>query len=75
MSKILYPAPRKYSYNFACDVVEKIYNPDYTPLAEPVDSPVKASHLNDTVTFFYVDGELVAVYDEMSGDLYTTVSA
>lgn len=68
----LYSSPRTYSYNFACDVVEKLYNPNYRTLAEDFDSPVKASPINSYVTFFYVNDELVAVYDEISGNLYAT---
>lgn len=72
MNNLLYPAPRTYSYNFACDVVEKLYNPNYKPLAEPVDSPVSCKTINATVTYFYVNGDLVAVYDETSGFLWAT---
>ena len=72
MTKLLYPAPRKYSYNFACDVVEKLFNPSYTPLGE-WETCIRHENVNDSVTYFYLDDELVAVYDEASGDLYTTI--
>lgn len=76
MSNVLYPAPRTYSYNFACDVVEKLFNPNYfVDLADPYkDSPITPKYLNEYVTYFYVGGELVAMYDETSGDLWTTVN-
>ena len=72
MANILYPFPRTFSFNGACDKIEQLYNPNYRPLADDMNTPVKASSINDSVTFFYVNGELVAVYDEVSGDLYTT---
>ena len=49
MSNVLYPAPRTYSYNFACDVVEKLFNPNYfVDLADPYkDSPITPKYLNE----------------------------
>ena len=75
MTNTLYPMPRKYSYNFACDVVEKIYNPNYWDIwdsTKEYKTPVTYKSINDSVTFYYVDGDLVAMYDEVSGDLWTT---
>lgn len=74
-TNLLYPAPRTYSYNMACDVVEKLYNPNYKPLGDCFDTPVTPKHINDSVTYYYVNGDLVAVYDEVSGNLFTTIKA
>ena len=73
MTNLLYFAPRTYSYNMACDVVEKLYNPNYKPLDDCLDSPVTHTHINDSVTYYFVNGDLVAVYDEASGNLLTTI--
>lgn len=68
----LYPVPRKFSYNFACDALEKAFNPNYTFFGE-IDTVFTLKHINDSVTFFYIDDELVAVYDEASGDLWVAM--
>ena len=65
----LYPAPRKFSYNIACDVLEKAFNPNYHAL-DGLNSVFTIKHVNADVTFFYIGDELVAVYDENSGDLW-----
>ena len=68
MTHVLTPAPRKYSYNFACDVCNKIFNPDYTALSDKTNLTVKS--ISPYVTFFYIGDDLVAMYDETSGDLW-----
>lgn len=69
MMNTLYPSPRKFSYNIACDVLEKKFNPNYHAL-EDMNSVFTIKHINSDVTFFYIGTELVAVYDETSGDLW-----
>lgn len=68
MKNVLYPAPRTYSYNIACDVLEKNFNPNYSPLAD--ESVFTLKHLNAYVTLFYIGDELIAMYDESTGDLW-----
>lgn len=68
MKNVLYPAPRKFSYNIACDVLEKKFNPDYN-LGE-MDTIFTIKAINPNVTFFYIGDELVAMFDEISGDLW-----
>lgn len=72
MANTLYPFPRTFSFNGACDKVEQLYNPNYVPLNEDFNSPIKPRFINDYVTYYYVNDELVAVYDEISGNLFTT---
>ena len=75
MKNVLYPFPRTFSYNMACDKVEELFNPDYRDIwngKKEFTTPVKAKSINDNVTFFYINGELIAMYDEISGDLWTT---
>ncbi len=68
MKNVLYPAPRTYSYNIACDVLEKNFNPNYAPLSD--ESVFTLKHLNAYVTLFYIGDELIAMYDETTGDLW-----
>ena len=75
MKNVLYPIPRTFSYNTACDKVEHLYNPNYWDIwnsEKEYTTPVEHKNINDAVTFFYVNGDLVAMYDEVSGDLWTT---
>ena len=67
-AKLFYPLPRTYSYNFACDVVDKLYNPNYKPLCD--DSPITVKHINSDVTYYYLNGEQIAIYEERSGLLW-----
>lgn len=65
----LYYAPRKFSYNIACDALEREFNPNYNAL-DGMNSVFTIKHINADVTFFYIGTDLVAMYDESSGDLW-----
>ena len=71
MSNTLYPVERKFSYNFACDALEKAFNPNYRFGMDETIFTLK--HINESVTFFYIADELVAMYDEVSGDLWVAM--
>ena len=70
MKNALYPVDRKFSYNIACDALEKAFNPNYR---FGMDTSVFTLKHLDPVTFFYIGDELVAVYDEASGDLWVAM--
>ena len=75
MASTLLPAPKKYSYNFACDIVDKIFNDgnEWRKASGDNSHPDKVvvKHINSNVTFFYnLENELIAMYDEASGDLW-----
>ena len=70
MANVLTPAPRTYSFNIACDVLERNFNPAYRALDDSIGSVFTLKAVNDSVTLFYIGSDLVAMYDEASGDLW-----
>ena len=60
--KMMFPRPRKHSYNTACYFIHCVYG----------DEGVEVDVVNYTLYHFYKNGELIAFFDEMSGDLWTT---
>ena len=65
--KALYARPRKHTYNNACYFINKIYGGDGISV-----NTIGKNNGFDVCTF-YKDGEMIAFYDEYSGDLWTTV--
>ena len=65
--KALYARPRKHSYNTACYFISKVYGDDGISV-----NTIGKNNGFDVYTFSK-NGEMIAFYDECSGDLWTTV--
>lgn len=65
MANMLFPRPKSHTVNTACYFIERVFGEvEYHHLGKPTGWTVFSAHK---------DGEMVAFYDEESGDLWTTV--